>query len=257
MNLRKFLKPFWQGLVPEPFNYLYVRGIPGAMYGTKLPVKQNLLLLLGFFPIIRNFFAKSIVTERIVENPFVIGQIARLEKAAKILDFGCYSSILPLELASLGYQVVGVDLCDYPYKHPNFSFYQMDILDNKFKSNFFDCIYAVSSLEHVGVGWYPQEKQGITDSKVVKEFYGLLKPKGRLIVTVPFGKRRESVYSRIYDKDQLLSLFSNFVLITEEYFLRSQTTVWKPSSTEQIIRQSGKNSNSCQAVACLVFKKVE
>src|SRR2546428_9643071 len=54
-----------------------------------------------------------VVVERVVEIPFVVRHVPPVANT-RILDFGCTESPLPIHLASLGYQVTGVDLRPYP-----------------------------------------------------------------------------------------------------------------------------------------------
>ena len=207
--MKKVLKFFWKGLVPEGFNYPYTRVISNAFYGKKATLRQNALFVIGFLPVIRNFFLKPSVSERIIEDPFVLSQVQKLPKGSKVLDFGCFSSMVPLQLASIGYRVTGIDLYNYPYTHPNFIFHNQDILDNKLKSKSYDCIYAISSLEHVGRGWYEKERKNATDVAVVEQFYRLLKPGGTLLVTLPFGKLIQTPYMKVYD----LNTFKFFCIV--------------------------------------------
>lgn len=245
--IKKILKSFWKGLVYEPFNYPFRKIIPNALYGKKSTLIQNLRFVIGFIPFIRNFMYIIDVSERIIEDPFVISEVTRLSKESKILDFGCYSSLLPLQLASLGYKVTGVDINYYDYLHPNFNFLNIDLLDNKFKNNSFDLIYAVSALEHVGAGWYENEKNGVTDSQIVKEFKRILKSKGKLLVTVPFGKKAKMLTdSRMYDEKKLRILFSDFRIISKNYYAKKNNTTWLPTDENNL-----KSFN----VACWVMEK--
>src|SRR3990172_11796784 len=145
--MKKVLKFFWKGLIPAEFNYPVSKIIPNALYGKAATLTQNLRFVMGFVPLLREFLLKSAVSERIVEDPFVLANVFTLKKGSRILDFGCYSSMVPLQLSSLGYKVFGVDYHDYPHTHPGFSFYKIDFLDNQFENNSFDAIYAISSLE--------------------------------------------------------------------------------------------------------------
>ena len=47
------------------------------------------------------------VTERIVEVPFAMAALSRLEPGARILDIGSAESTFPLSAASLGYRCHG------------------------------------------------------------------------------------------------------------------------------------------------------
>lgn len=246
---KNLLKPFWRGQVPEPFNYPYTRVIPGAMYGRGTGIKETVKFIIGFIPWVRCFFYRRLVSERVVEDPFVLRHLD-LKNGARILDFGCCTSILPLQLASLGYQVVGVDYYPYPYQHPNFTFYQMDFLDNQFSDQSFEAIYAVSSLEHVGLDYYPQEKKGTTAQKIADEFYRLLKSGGKLIVTLPFGQKEKIVGYKVYSRKKLAVWFRKFRLLKESYFVRESETVWRPLASREARRK-----RALDCVVCWVLVK--
>lgn len=251
---KKIAKSLWKGAIPEDFSYPYTRGILGAYFG--IHTKATLLFLLGFIPGVRNLFYKKFVSERIVEDPFVLNSI-NLPRGSKILDFGCYSSIVPFQLASLGYKVFGVDYYYYPYKHPNFKFLQGDFLDISFKASFFECVYAISSIEHVGIGYYPLERKNTSDQDIVDKFYRILKPGGTLIVTVPVGKNRTFKTVKVYDKPSLIGLFKRFNLVKDEYFVRKSDTIWVNTSYREAYKTPVpiKKRYTHKAIACLVFKK--
>src|SRR5271155_4432893 len=63
--------------------------------------------------------AISDVNERIVELPFALGRLGRLDPPARILDVGGAESTFALSAASLGYRVTAIDPQGVPYEHPN------------------------------------------------------------------------------------------------------------------------------------------
>ena len=66
----------------------------------------NLLLLKGLRLRTRVFAGCLLVNERIVEYPQIFQW---LRPGSVVLDIGCVTSRLPIQLASLGYEVHGVD----------------------------------------------------------------------------------------------------------------------------------------------------
>lgn len=91
-------------------------------------------------------------SSRTAEYKFVFGHLP--ETGSAILDVGCCGSLLPLKLAHRGYKVHAVDTRCYPERHPNLEFVQCDILGTPFPGEFFDCVIAVSTIEHIGLGLY-------------------------------------------------------------------------------------------------------
>lgn len=111
----------------------------------------------------------------------------------KLLDVGCSHGTYGFELAKLGYQVMGIDInresIQLAKKIKNYSgiknisFYEMDILSNRFTENLFDVIITFETLEHI------QE-----DSKAIQEFHRILKEKGLLIISVPYAEKMEEYH---------------------------------------------------------------
>lgn len=165
------------------------------------------------------YLKKFNISERIVEIPFAFQALSTVAPNGKILDLGCAESIFPLQLATLGYQVTGVDFRPYPYKHPNLSFSQADILNLPFADQSFDAVCAISTLEHIGLGSYddPQIAEK-PDQQAFKHIVRILKDKGTLILTVPFGKYAQNSHQRVYDQPMLNTLLQDFDIMQIKYY---------------------------------------
>lgn len=155
------------------------------------------------------YLKKAIINERIIEIPFVLTELSNVAPASRILDLGCMESMLPLFMAAAGYQVTGFDFREYPYRVPNFSFVQGDILNLPFPDHEFDAVTCVSTIEHVGIGFYrdPTSEKNAPDAKGIAQARRVLKRRGLFLLTVPFGKPHENNQQRVYDKlgiDRLL-----------------------------------------------------
>lgn len=140
---------------------------------------------------------------------------------------GCYGNIIPLQLASLGYEVYAIDVQKYYAKHPNLNVIQGDITQTSFPDDFFDVITAVSTIEHIGLTRYgdPAYKDG--DKKAMAEIFRILKVGGRVIMTVPFGERNIFYHKNIpshrtYDLPSLKELFSEFEIEKMEFVLKKE-----------------------------------
>ncbi len=172
------------------------------------------------------FLQKKAYHPRVVELPFVFRRL-RVPLGSKILDFGCNESLLSIELASMGYNVTGIDLHDYKFKHPNFSFVNGDIC-GQFEPESFDAVIAVSSIEHTGLGAYGEKSFNEGDKIVLNEIYRILKKEGQLLLTVPFGRRYQGKWYRVYDSEALPYLLSNLHIVSEEYYCRIDGKFWIP-----------------------------
>jgi len=187
----------------------------------KVPVISRLLERLPQKLVDKIFCDDFSVNERIFERPFVFLNLPPPEKNIKVLDAGCSFSVLSLEMASIGYKVWGIDLIDYPFQHPNLEFLKADISAMPFPDNFFDAAAAISTIEHVGIGHYGDPVYENGDYKAVNEIRRVLKPGGKFIITVPYGKKMViENFLRIYDEVELRRLLSGFKIEKIFYFTR-------------------------------------
>ncbi len=175
-------------------------------------------------------------TERVIEYAFVHEQIP-LGGQGKILDVGCGSSLLPLELASKGYQVWGLDSRQNMIRswvnHFNLRYTLGDIRKAPFEDDFFDYVTAVSSIEHVGL---PDDPQG--DKVALQEIRRILKGNGKLILTVPFGQNGVYAYKgiplwRVYAYTTLMELLCLFGAIDIQYAMLSSHS-WRPATLKEV-----------------------
>lgn len=95
-------------------------------------------------------------------------------KGDRILDIGCGDGSITKRFK--GKEIVGIDLhlpkiIDIP---PNCKFIEADARDLPFEDNHFDCVLMSESLEHI-----PDEE------KAISEVHRVLRPGGRVIITVP------------------------------------------------------------------------
>jgi SAM-dependent methyltransferase len=177
----------------------------------------------------RTLPGKLLVNERIVEYPLILRWI---KPQNRILDLGCCSSRLPIQLASLGYEVYGLDVREYPYQHPNFHFIQQDLFNWQPQQKF-DSIIAVSVIEHIGIGEYGDTMLENGDYKAVAKLASVLNEQGQFLVSVPFGKSGITAQYRVYDAGRLNLLFRDFDWISAAYFKRHES-YWTPTSAEDL-----------------------
>lgn len=173
---------------------------------------------------------------RVIEHSFVISKLEGMQKG-RALDIGCTDSnnILPFVLASLGWEVYGIDTREFRFKHPNFHFVCEDIRNTSFPDDFFDCIYAVSTIEHIGL----KGRYGVTeddpegDKKAVKEIMRILGSGGKFLLTVPYGRGQlVKPLQRTYDKFRLQELLSQGRIEEEVYYILDNEEGWVTASEE-------------------------
>lgn len=197
--------------------------------------------------------------ERVFEKAFVLQSLARLYKSSKVelLDVGAAESLLSYQLASLNYSVTAIDIRPIALFHPNLKFVKTDICKPSLAVESFDCVIALSTLEHIGLGWYGDESGETLDIEAVKQIHSLLKPEGSFILTVPYGKKACTPVHRIYDKTSLENLIEDFDISEIHYGIRKDDFTWV--TVEDEIEASTKEHNPENylpgAVAMVICKK--
>jgi 2-polyprenyl-3-methyl-5-hydroxy-6-metoxy-1,4-benzoquinol methylase len=171
----------------------------------------------------------STVNERIVEIPFAMGAVSRLEAGARVLDFGSSESSLALSLASLGFAVTALDLRTYPFAHPRLEVIASPIEDWDAEPGSFDAALCVSTLEHVGLGWYgdPRHEAG-GDRVALDRISELLKPGGLLVLTVPYGAPSVDALQRRYDRRALDALLEGWEILERRVVEQVDQLIWAP-----------------------------
>jgi SAM-dependent methyltransferase len=190
------------------------------------------------------------VNERIVEVPFVLRSLEEADR--RVLDVGCSQSILPLELAHLGFQVWGIDQRSYPVQHPNFTFVRGDVCRLDFEDSFFDAVVCLSTLEHVGLGFYGDHQHERGDLLAIRELRRVLKPGGKLVLTTPFGRRGEG-WQRVYDAAGIAELLSGFKTERIRYCLNAGD-VWQESDESSL--RDVDSTDETRAVVLIAARKI-
>ena len=207
--------------------------------------KAKIMNFINIIYSIINFKSRNmIIGERIVEIPFLYKNID-FENTKKILDLGCVGSKTSLQLASIGLSVIAVDYRSYPFKHKNLEFIQGNFFDLEFPLESFDCAYSISTIEHIGLPAYNIKPFEDGDKKAIEKLYQLLKTRGKLILTVPFGKNKVSQFARNYNLNSLKKLLSDFKIDKLKIYEKKKDG-WELSDT---------SPSNLEKVACIVCFK--
>ena len=197
--------------------------------------------------------------ERIFEKTFVLQSLARLYESSsiKVLDVGAAESLLSYELASFNYSVTAIDIRPIALFHPNLKFVKTDICNPVLPPASFDCVIALSTLEHIGLGWYGDKTGENYDVKAAQQISLLLKPEGSFILTVPYGKKALTPVHRIYNQESLQKLIQDFRIVQISYGVRKDDFTWTITENELEASQKEHNPDNYLpgAVAMLVCKK--
>ncbi len=248
----KILDVFYKGMVRPDIN---------EPISLTLPFKSAFMrVFVGSIPFVRDsFYTKFYSNERIVEMPFVHRHL-NIKKGGFVLDFGCAESKLSIELASSSYNVTGVDLQNYRFRHPNFKFLRGNFLEAGIEKNSFDACVAVSAIEHCGLDWYDSTKFNDGDYKIVHHIHSILKSNGLFIITVPFGKPFINKFLRVYDAAGLKNLLRDFEIVHKEFSSRGNGDNWQLcSEKDALLHEYAEYKNNryrgVDAVAMVVCKK--
>ena len=194
------------------------------------------------------------VVERIVEIPFVFRHLD-VPVGSRVLDFGGTGSPLAIHIASLGYEVTIFDLRPYGFDHPNLHQVLGDFLAVDVDEGSFDVALVVSAVEHAGLAAYGEGGFGHGDRLVMEKIHAALRPGGRLILTVPFGRAGQTSWYRVYDRAALTRLTDGFDLVVEQYFEGVGRKAWTLSTAERVEAIDSVDCGFAQGVACVVGNK--
>ena len=174
------------------------------------------------------------VNERIVEIPFAMAALSRLEHGARILDVGSAESTFPLSAASLGYRVTAIDPRALAYSHPNLESHASLLEEWDAPSDPFAAAFLISTIEHVGLGAYGERAYGSpehgvgTDVALLNRVRELLSPEGLMILTAPYGTRALTELERIYDEESLSKrLLADWEVLERRIVVRRDALVWE------------------------------
>lgn len=147
--------------------------------------------------------------ERCIEFPWCFNRLSQSARGA-LLDIGARNSVFPLFAAARSnFSVTAIDVDPMIIEQADFAsraargisldmsrlrYEVMDATAMTFSDNTFDVATAISAVEHI---------PGEGDSAAIREIHRVLKPGGRLILTVPaFREHREEFHNRrVYNRE--------------------------------------------------------
>jgi hypothetical protein len=174
--------------------------------------------------------------ERIVEVPFAMMALGRLEPGSSILDIGSAESTFPLSAASLGYRVTAIDPRGLPYTHPNLKTAATRFEDLETTDERFAAVFLISTIEHVGLPAYGIRPRGEAhpgrgaDRDLLDHVRDLLTDDGIVVLTTPYGARRVNDFERTYDDEALGRLLEGWETVERRVTVRHGDLTWEPVS---------------------------
>ncbi len=183
------------------------------------------------------------VDERIVECPWVLAKIGM--KPGRLLDAG---EVLNIPYFLEAPQIRSREIFIWSYELTQFLFYphvnyiRGDFREPVLRRGIFKTICCISTLEHVGMWWIPKppfevtlkqpqvEKDPEAFKGVLKTFHDLLKPGGRLLITVPYGFGEDQDWLRVFDQAGIQDIKDAFggTTLSETYYRHFAEEGWKP-----------------------------
>jgi len=191
------------------------------------------------------------VSSRVIEYAFIIKNLIKLKKG-KIVDVGFGDGLLMTSLATLGHRIFGIDIRLCLLRYPNTALLRGSICKAPYQDNSFDAVIAVSTIEHLGIKEaYGDLKDPKADKIAVTEMARILKPNGKMLITLPYGKGG-SPHWRIYNDYTLKQLLSGLRIEVAEYFARKRGS-WLPIS--QVEAEKIISPHIVNAIVLLVLSK--
>lgn len=193
-------------------------------------------------------------TERCIEIPW---SMSCYNGETKVLDIGYANAEERYINALLNLNIPELHGFDMVEKHiDGIRSHQGDIKETEFPDEFFDFIFCISTIEHIGKDNSIYFKKDETnnnegDFAAIQEISRILKKKGNLILTAPYGKEYDYGWFVHYDQYRWEKLIkcSGLKLINEDYFLYEKG--WKNVNKNKLHKVLYKD-NEAQAAAGLV-----
>ncbi len=160
------------------------------------------------------------IDERIVEYPWLLSRMS--SNGGLVLDGGSvlnYPFLLDApQLSAKRLVILTLAPESTMAKRQNVSYMFGDLRETLFRDGAFDLIVSVSTLEHIGMDnakLYTQDDQHNESQlddylRVIREFHRILKPGGRFLMTVPFGKAQNLGWLYQFDSHRLKQAISAF-----------------------------------------------
>jgi glycosyltransferase involved in cell wall biosynthesis/SAM-dependent methyltransferase len=198
-------------------------------------------------------------TERLVEIPWML---SRWQGEPRVLDVGyAYAlGVYLMHLLQLGIpELHGVDMATLAV--PGIRRAAGDIRRLPYRDGVFDLVYCISTIEHIGrdnTGYgladEPLDREG--DVRSLREMARILAPHGRLLISVPFGRREERGWFQQYDTAAWEALVASSPLEVEEqevYRLTEEGWVYEVEPRSMELLSYGDGVPAARGVLCAVL----
>jgi predicted SAM-dependent methyltransferase len=271
--MKKYIKKYFKFLIILFWN---IRKKPFS-YGYGLARQEKIISILKKNKSkkihIRNCYGFD---ERLVEYKLVFDELEKMDNKL-ILDAGSTLNFKYLLDKIIKKNKIFIETL-FP-ENENFntdgvSYIYNDLTNSKFKDNCFDVITCISVLEHVGFdnssyifnnnnfSSIPKKNKSIYLTSI-KEFKRILKINGKLLITIPFGKKMMFNHLQQFNNNDIKDIISTFK--PKKYLLRFfkyHNGIWsevreKECLDSQIrVDQTSKTSDNLASARSICFLKL-
>jgi SAM-dependent methyltransferase len=173
--------------------------------------------------------------EKQLDWGWAMAKVASLSGTA--LDIGCGHSPVPAALHAAGFATTAIDLQpDQPFDLPGLEIISDDFLHRNFPAKSYDLVVLCSTVEHMGLqGRYDSAEAKDADLACMQKVLTLLRPSGRLILTIPLGHDYVlGSWHRVYGPQRFPRLIAGFEVVDARAFKRSAGR-WQATSVDDAL----------------------